>query len=105
MGHHLCGDYMKVLVRNNTEVANVLEDSDFINVAFDQISAVALELKNVDESERVLNGFAIVLELMKEVLIKKNINPVDAVQHAEAMRKEHGTFSDKKYIQTDEVKE
>lgn len=96
---------MKVLVRNNTEVENVLDDSDFINVAFDQMSTVVLELKNIDEAERVLNGFAIVLELMKEVLIKKNMNPGDVVKHAEAERKEHGSFSDKKYIQTDEVKE
>lgn len=105
LGHLISGDYMKVLVRNNTEVNDVLDDSEFINVALDQISAVALELKGVDEAERVLNGFSIVLELMQEVLIKKNINPINAVQHAEAMRQEHGTFSDKKFISTDEGKE
>lgn len=96
---------MKVLVRNKVEVSETLSDSEFINSAFNQISAVALELKSVDEAERVLNGFSIVLELMQEVLIKKNINPINAVQHAEAMRQEHGTFSDKKFISTDEGKE
>lgn len=95
---------MKVLVRNKVEVSETLSDSEFINSAFDQISAVALELKNVDEAERVLNGFAIILELMQEVLIKQNIPPITAVQHAQTMREEYGTFSEKKFISTEEGK-
>lgn len=97
---------IKTLVRNNSEQeADVLEDSEFITVALVQISTQALALKDTTQSEDLLVGMANILELMQEVLVKNNITPIDVVQYAANLRAEHGSFSDKKYIQTDEVKE
>lgn len=89
---------MKVLVRNNTESSEILQDSEFIDVALEQISTVSLSLKDATESEQILNGMADMLELMQDVLMKHNINPTFAIQHAASLREELGSFKDKKVI-------
>lgn len=87
----------KVLVRNNsTDEVQVLDDSEFIDVALTQMSEAALSVKGCTQSEELLNGLAVVLELMQEVLAKNNINPINVVTHATNLRNEFGSFSDKK---------
>ena len=91
---------MKNLVRGNEapESAEVLSDSEFITVALDQISTTAQSIKNTTQSEEVLNGFADILELMQEVLMKHKMSPIVALQHVSAIRQERGSFSEKKAV-------
>lgn len=92
---------MKTLVRNNTESTEILSDSEFISTALEQISTEALNLKDVNATDELLDGFSDMLELMQEVLLKNNINPVKAFEHAMSRRKEEGTFQDKKAVNKD----
>ena len=92
---------MKVLVRNNsTESTEILDNSEFISVALDQIGSIAQNLKSVDESEKLLDGLADILELAQEILSKNNINPINVIHHASNLRNEFGSFTDKKAIST-----
>lgn len=93
----------KTLVRNNSvQDTEVLDDSEFITVALEQISTQALALKDTTQSEDLLVGMANILELMQEVLTKNNIKPIDAVQYAANLRAEFGSFCDKKFISTED---
>lgn len=95
---------MKKLVRNNVENADnveILNDTEFLSTALEQISTTALNLKEVDATDKLLDGFSDILELLSEVLLKNNINPKNAFIHAENLRQEKGTFHDKKAINKD----
>lgn len=93
----------KKLVRNSsTEEVEILDDSEFISTALEQISTQALALKDIKESEDLLGGMAEILELMQEVLMKNNIKPIDAVQYAANLRAEHGSFNEKKAVSTED---
>lgn len=93
---------MKQLIRNNTnEESEILDDAEFLSTALEQISTTALNLKEVDATDKLLDGFSDILELLNEVLLKNNINPKNAFIHAENLRQEKGTFHDKKAINKD----
>lgn len=91
---------MTKLVRGNEapDTSVVLSDSEFISVALDQIGSTAQSIKDASENEEVLNGFADILELMQEVLMKHKMSPLVALQHVSAIRQERGSFSEKKAV-------
>ncbi|AZU98070.1 hypothetical protein SEPL_299 [Salmonella phage SE_PL] len=94
----------KLLVRgvNAPQDAEVVSTEEFITLAFDQISAISLDLSFSKESGEVLEGMSDMLELMKAILIAKNINPINLFVTAEKLRSEEGTFSDKKAVQQEQ---
>lgn len=93
---------MKTLVRSSVDTnVEVLNDTEFLSTALDQISSTAQQLKEADATDKLLDGFSDILELLSEVLIKNNINPKNAFIHAENLRQEKGTFQDKKAINKD----
>lgn len=90
----------KLLVRGVTAPADAetVSTSEFETLAFDQISDISLSLSSSKDAEEILEGMSDMLELMKAILDAKNIASLNLFTTAERLRKEEGTFSDKKAV-------
>lgn len=90
----------KVLVRgvNAPDNAEVLSDSEFIDVCYNTMIDVALSLKDCTETGEVLDALSDILELSNAVLQKENISAANLFAHAAERRSQEGTFMDKKAV-------
>lgn len=90
----------KTLVRGLTAPsdAEVLSTSEFETLAFDQISHISLGLSFSKESGEILEGMSDIMELMKAILIHKNIDPMELFNTLKQLSSTEGTFADKKAI-------
>lgn len=93
----------KQLVRGNEVPANseTLSTSEFMDVALEQIASTALSVKGSDEAEPVLDAMSDILELMREFLVAKNIQPDFLFEHASELRNTKGTFDKKVAVPKD----
>lgn len=91
-----------VLFRNEEAPADavVLSDSEFIQAALERISIEAdyLRTEGISDASEVLDSFAVMLELMQEVVMKNKMSPLVAMEHISTVRQEKGSFSDKKAV-------
>lgn len=94
----------KTLVRGFSAPHNaeILSTSEFETTAFDQISNISLNLSFSESTDEILEGMSDILELMKTILESKNIQTLHLFSTAENLRKEYGSFSDKKAVPTDQ---
>ena len=93
----------KELVRGLTAPndAEVLSTSEFLTEAFVQISNISVDLSLTNESTEtgeVLDGMSDILELMRSILILKNIDPKALFEVAVQRGAQEGSFMDKKAI-------
>lgn len=93
----------KILVRGSSAPpdSEIISSDEFITIAFEQISTISNGLSISTESDKLLEGMSDILELMKSILITKNIKPTELFTVAQQLSLSNGTFSDKKVINND----